>query len=100
MTDAEPFDRNDQDAADRADAKARIVEQLLAGNLGAQRDTCVQYADALLEYREATDNIENHGIIVQHPRTLNPFPNPYLPIRDRALKKLQDFVGLDAAALW
>lgn len=56
----------------------------------------VQYADAFLEYAEASKNIGEHGAIVQHPRTSNPNQNPYLEIRDRALRKLQGMVNVKA----
>jgi phage terminase small subunit len=54
-----------------------------------KRGILVQYADAYLEYQEATKNIEKNGLIVQHPRTSNPIENPYMAVRGRALKKLQ-----------
>ena len=75
-----------------------IVEQLVQA--GTRRDLAVQYADAFLEYREASKNISQHGAIVQHPRTANPIENPYLVIRDRALRKLQGMVNVKAAFLW
>lgn len=68
-------------------APAAIVEQLV--EQGTRRDLAVQYVDAFCEYREASKNISEHGSIVQHPRTSNPIENPYLVVRDRALKKLQ-----------
>ena len=68
---------------------------------GTRRDLAVQYADAFLEYREASKNIAEHGSIVQHPRTSNPIENPYLPVRDRALRKLQNMRTVKGAeALW
>ena len=45
-------------------------------------------------------NIEEHGIIVQHPRTANPIENPYLAIRDRAAKKLDGMRKVKADFLW
>jgi phage terminase small subunit len=39
------------------------------------------YADALRIYYEASDNIAEHGAIVQHPRTGAPIENPYLKVR-------------------
>lgn len=68
---------------------------------GTRKDLAVQYADAFLEYRESSRNISEHGAIVQHPRTSNPIENPYLPVRDRALRKLQGMVNVKGAeALW
>jgi phage terminase small subunit len=68
---------------------------------GTRRDLAVQYADAFAEYREASKNISEHGAIVQHPRTSNPIENPYLVVRDRALRKLQGMVNVKgSASLW
>ena len=71
--------------------KTAIVEHLLAN--GTPRSLAVPYADALAEYREATQNIDQHGVIVLHPRTSTPIENPYLVICDRALKKLQGMIN-------
>lgn len=76
------------------------IVALLAEKNPDRLDQCVQYADAFLEYVEATDNIESNGTIVQHPRTMNPIVNPYTAIRDKALKKLQTFYQVDAVGLW
>jgi phage terminase small subunit len=67
---------------------------------GTARDLAVQYADAYLEYVEASNNIREHGSIVLHPRTANPIENPYLKIRDRALAKLQKMRRVQADWLW
>lgn len=64
------------------------------------RGILVQYADAYLEYQEATENIEKNGLIVQHPRTSNPIENPYMAVRDRALKKLLLFRNVETDGLW
>ncbi len=66
----------------------------------AKRDRAVTYSDAFLEYREASANIAENGVIVLHPRTANPIENPFLKIRDRALKKLQSIRGVKADFLW
>ena len=78
--------------------KATIVAGLV--ELGTRRDIASQYADAYLEYREASANISANGAMVLHPRTANPIENPYLVIRDRALAKLQKMRDVDAAWLW
>ena len=57
------------------------------------------YCDAFLEYREASANIASHGAIVQHPRTANPITNPYVAIRDAALRKLQNMRSIKGADL-
>lgn len=43
---------------------------------------------AYLEYQAASENIAKNGAIVAHPRTGAPLVNPYVAIRDGALKKL------------
>ena len=81
-------------AARRVDIIARLVRE------GAQRDQATLYADLFLEYEEASANIARHGVIVQHPRTLNPIDNPYLARRDRARRELQRMRWIHAAWLW
>ena len=78
--------------------KDEVIEILLSQN--AKRDLCVQYTDAFMEYQEATKNIEDNGLIVQHPRTMNPMDNPYMSVRDRALKKLQGLKKVKTDGLW
>jgi phage terminase small subunit len=77
-------------------------EQIVAALMerGAPKDRATIYADAFLEYREATQNIQEHGVIVQHPRTANPIENPYLAIRDRAAAKLAAMRKIKADFLW
>ena len=65
-----------------------------------KRDLAVQYVDAWMEYREASANIEKNGVLVTHPRTGTPMVNPYLGVRDGALKKLQSMRSVPAAVLW
>lgn len=67
---------------------------------GAPKDQATIYADAYLEYQEATNNIQEYGTIVSHPRTANPIANPYLEIRDRAARKIQRMRKLQADFLW
>lgn len=47
------------------------------------------YADYMRSYSTATANIREHGEIVQHPRTAAPITNPYLEVRDSAVKMLR-----------
>ena len=75
-----------------------LVERLVTQ--GCRRDIAVQYAHAFLEYQQASENIETHGVIVMHPRTANPITNPYVEIRDRALRKLQSMRTVNAEGLW
>lgn len=72
----------------------------LLARRGARSDRVQFYADAYLEYMQATKNIDEHGTIVQHPRTGNPIENPYLAIRDRALRKLRSIKGINSQGLW
>jgi len=78
--------------------KAEIVARLVEG--GMQLPAATMYADLFLEYREATRNIEANGVIVQHPRTMNPIDNPYLPRRDKARRELEKLAWVRADWLW
>jgi phage terminase small subunit len=78
--------------------KEQIVAELVSR--GESKDRATFYTDAFLEYREASQNIQDNGIIVQHPRTANPIENPYLAIRDRAAKKLDGMRKVKADFLW
>ena len=77
-----------------ADVVAGLVKR------GTRGDIAVQYADAFCEYRDAMANIRANGTIVAHPRTLAPIENPYLAVRDRALKTLQRMRSVRAEFLW
>lgn len=79
-------------------SRAEIIDRLTAD--GCRRDAASLYADAYLEYSEATVNIQEHGVIVQHPRTANPIENPYLAIRERAMKRLMLLSEIKADFLW
>jgi len=47
------------------------------------------YADYMRSYSTSTANIREHGEIVQHPRTAAPITNPYMEVRDSAVKMLR-----------
>ena len=79
-------------------SKAEVVAQLLKN--GNAPDQAQLYADVFMEYREATANIEKNGLIVAHPRTGQPMKNPYVEIRDSALRKFQTMRHIKAAGLW
>lgn len=49
---------------------------------------------------EAQRNIRANGVIVQHPRTMNPIENPYLGRRDKARAGLLAMRGIRADWLW
>ena len=76
----------------------QIIDALV--ERGAKRDRAVMYADSFVEYREAQQNILENGVIVLHPRTANPVENPYLTVRDRAMKRLAGLRGVKADFLW
>jgi len=78
--------------------RTEIIRRLVKA--GAAIDSATMYADAFLEYREASDNINEYGVIVQHPRTGNPVPNPYLEVRNGALRKLRILKHVKADFLW
>jgi hypothetical protein len=78
--------------------KADVVTKLVDN--GTPMEFAVPYADAFVEYQEATKNIDENGSIVLHPRTGNPIENPYLVIRDRALKRMQSLRQVKATDLW
>jgi phage terminase small subunit len=77
-----------------------VIKILVKNNAKLNMDLLCQYADAYLEYKEASINIEENGLIVKHPRTMNPIENPYMPVRDRALKKLRQFSRVNSTGLW
>lgn len=80
-------------------ASLEDVIKLLVDN-GAPTDHATLYANAFIEYREASENIAQYGAIVQHPRTGNPVENPYLKVRDRAHQKLLGMRRIKADFLW
>jgi hypothetical protein len=86
------------DVAGEVSRKADVVSLLVSR--GLPQDRAVMYADVIIEYRTATENIERNGLIVSHPRTGSPIENPYLCLRDRALRKLQSMRGVDVTGLW
>jgi hypothetical protein len=78
--------------------REEIIKALVAKRV--KRDIATIYADAYLEYHGAQTNILENGTIVQHPRTANPIQNPYLPIRDRAAKRLAELRRVPGDFLW
>lgn len=85
---------DDVPARDRASIVAEFERQ------GVRREVASLYADAYLEYIEASDNIAKNGSIVLHPRNGSPMENPYLKIRDRAFLRLQKMQDVEAGWLW
>ncbi len=77
-----------------------IVEILARDNPKAKLDSMNMYADAFLQYREASANIAQYGNVVAHPRTGTPLPNPYLPILAAARKAIESHTRLKTDSLW
>ncbi len=75
-----------------------IIAALIAR--GTRKDKACLYADAFLAYQEANQNIIENGCIVLHPRTAAPVENPYLRLRERALKQLLALKNAKAEFLW
>lgn len=67
---------------------------------GVRRQDACLYADAFLEYQEASANIDKNGAIVLHPRNGSPMKNPYLEIRAAAFARLQKMQNVEAGWLW
>jgi phage terminase small subunit len=79
--------------------KPEIIKILVESGNDLAKSTI--YADCFLEYQEATENIDKNGLIVQHPRTMNPIENPYMKIRDGAIKKIANLPRVKGADfLW
>lgn len=80
--------------------RAKAVRILRQHNPTARTDTLVIYTDAVFDYIEATANIAKHGSIVAHPRTGQPIDNPYIKVKDAALKTLKSVSIKNVDALW
>jgi hypothetical protein len=57
-----------------------LEKELQADNPRARQVDLRVFADALRAYVHASENIREHGSIVQHPRTGAPIENPYLKV--------------------
>lgn len=80
--------------------KADILADLQRQNPRARPSDLVIYADALVEYRKAQENIDEHGSIVFHPRTGSPIDNPYVRVRDRASALIRRMSKIKADGMW
>jgi hypothetical protein len=67
---------------------------------GVPESIATIFADQLLTYREANENVQRNGSIVAHPRTGEPMENPYLKLRDAAAAKMLKYRNVDATGLW
>lgn len=80
--------------------KQDILDILTPLNRSTQPMQLSMFADLFLEYRAAMANIAEHGSVVLHPRTGEPCPNPYLPIRDKAMANLLKFRLKTPSSMW
>ena len=76
----------------------KIIARLVKDGASVQKAS--MYVDLYNEYQEASANIKEHGVIVQHPRTMNPIENPYLSRRDKSRKALLDLRLQKTDWLW
>lgn len=83
---------------DNQTVRASVIATLRSR--GVSESIATIFADQLLTYREANDNIQRHGSIVAHPRTGEPIENPYLKLRDAAATKMLKYRTVDATGLW
>lgn len=79
--------------ADWRDDKQAVIGVLQEQNPSASSQLLAMYADAFGDYRAAQKNIDEHGVIVVHPRTGSPIDNPYLKVRESARKALLELKG-------
>jgi phage terminase small subunit len=63
-----------------------VIAILQGENPKAKPDALRIYADAVVTYMEATENIAKVGAITSHPRTGAPLENPYLKVRNAAAR--------------
>jgi phage terminase small subunit len=79
--------------------REEAIEILRDSNRDEMEASIVIYADAYIEYQEASENIREYGSLVSHPRTGSPIDNPFLKVRDRASATLRK-IKLDDTGLW
>lgn len=80
----------------REDVLVRLVEL----NPKVGRDRLCIYADAMVLYLEASENIARNGAITAHPRTGAPIENPYLKVRKMAADTLAKYQNIKTGDLW
>jgi len=66
-----------------------ISAYLKSNNKAASSSEVQIYIDAFFQYIEAEKNIRQNGSISLHPRTLVPFDNPYLRVKQNAVGLIQ-----------
>ena len=74
--------------------QARIVAVLIRDNPALRVDFATIYADAIIDYLAASENIRENGSVVLHPRTCAPIDNPYLRVRVSAIAQMAAAKGV------
>lgn len=78
-----------------------VVAILRRDNPAGRSDDIAMYADCLMDYREAQENIAKNGNIVAHPRTGSPIENPYIKVKAAAMAQIRKITRLrKVGALW
>lgn len=78
---------------------ALVREYLARFNASASQADVSIYADYFASYHKAAQNIAAHGDVCLHPRTGQPFANPYADVRDKAAAVLRK-IPLKTGTLW
>lgn len=74
--------------------QGRIVAVLIRDNPALRVDFATIYADAIIDYLAASENIRDNGSVVLHPRTGAPIDNPYLRVRVSAIAQMAAAKGV------
>lgn len=74
--------------------QTRIVAVLIRDNPALRVDFATIYADAIIDYLAASENIRDNGSVVLHPRTGAPIDNPYLRVRVSAIAQMAAAKGV------
>lgn len=66
----------------------KVKELLRLANPKARPDEICLYAEAYVEYQQASGHIAEHGPIITHPRSGVPMDNPYIKVRAAAIDRM------------
>ena len=72
----------------------KIIGVLMRDNPALRVDFATIYADAIIDYLAASENIRENGSVVLHPRTGAPIDNPYLRVRVSAIAQMAAAKGV------
>ena len=72
----------------------KIIGVLMRDNPALRVDFATIYADAIIDYLAASENIRDNGSVVLHPRTGAPIDNPYLRVRVSAIAQMAAAKGV------